>query len=262
MKHFVLKTIQPQNYYEMLLQNEKVRVNARSFHSQRDINIEKCEGHTVTVSVGETVCILTLTIVPNKNLLDLEPKIELSFNNSESFHNEHLVQLLNETIDIEYSPNFSPKVKVIIAVNVITNDGNIETAIATAIPSLIEKYDNECNTQDTDNVYPVTFSKITECKTLKIALVFKGKVCDVESMYTIVDPDKEEEDKFIDVEVLASFVQKDGKIKSKVSIHQCKNDAIAIPVEILNNVISTCEGLIGDFEEKIELKEEDQMELD
>ncbi|CAI2379007.1 unnamed protein product [Moneuplotes crassus] len=241
MKHTVLKALQPKNYFELLLEKEKVRLNARNLSSHRDITVNECEGSTVSVNLEGTVCLVTLAIVPNKNLMDTTPPIGLSITGAESSHCDFLTQLINETINVQYNPESSIKVKLIIVCHVVCNKGNIETAIAASLPMLVNKFTQETEEKMNDHETPVSLELVHPCKTIKVGLIFKDKICKLENLYILVDPDLEEENKYIDIEILTSFIEKGGKTRTKISMHQKNKRQITVPFKILKKIVNSCE---------------------
>jgi exosome complex RNA-binding protein Rrp42 (RNase PH superfamily) len=63
---------------------------------------------------------------------------------------------------------------------------------------------------------PLKISLQKEFRTIKVGLVFKDKLCDSEHMYVIVDPEKEEEEQFLDAQILVS-IESSGK--TKINMH-------------------------------------------
>ena len=213
MKHTVLKALQPKKYFELLLEKEKTRLNARDLGNHRFLTVSHCEGPTVSVNLDGTIILLTLAIVPNKNIMDIEPKIELSITGVETMHKEYLTQLINETISVTYKPDLSSKVKLIIVAHIVCNNGNIETAISFGLPQLVARFTDDWENKMSDQDSPVSLEIVQQWKTIKVGLIFKDKIWRKDNLYIIVDPDKDEEEKFIDIEILASFVKKGKEFK-------------------------------------------------
>ena len=64
---------------------------------------------------------------------------------------------------------------------------------------------------------PVQITQTQVVKAMKVGLVFKDKICKADKLFIVVDPDKEEEEQYIDVEVFVAFNEAG---KCKVSMHQ------------------------------------------
>lgn len=67
-----------------------------------------------------------------------------------------------------------------------------------------------------DSTLPLKVTLQKEFKTIKVGLVFKDKQYDSDHMYVIVDPEKEEEEQFLDAQILVSI---DNSGKSKINMH-------------------------------------------
>lgn len=214
MKHTVMQALQPKKYYELLL--SEIRYNARELNHHRKIAVSPCEGSSVSVNIEGSVCLLSMTIVPNKNRCDKHPKIELAITGSTSQHQGFLEQVLNEQIEIKYKDEV-PKVKLIVVAHTVSNNGNIETAIISGLPALISKFSENLTAEMSDEEPPLSISTKSEFKAIKVGLVFKDKICTQDNLYIVVDPDKDEEDQYIDVEMLVALDQNN---KTKVSMHQ------------------------------------------
>lgn len=112
MKHNVLKALQPKKYFELLVEQEKLRTNGRSLGSHREITIEAWQGATVSVNLKDTVCLLSMSILPSKNKMNLNPKIEFSLSGTKTMHKDFLSQLINEQIKVEISEEQQGKIKL------------------------------------------------------------------------------------------------------------------------------------------------------
>ena len=62
MKHTVIHALQPKKYYELLIDQEKVRYNARDLSHHRLITVSECEGSSVSVNLEGTVCLLSIAV--------------------------------------------------------------------------------------------------------------------------------------------------------------------------------------------------------
>ena len=173
MNSTVLKALQPKKYYENLLDDEGVRPNKRNKAQHRVLEHIESDEKALSVNLRKTVCLMTLAIVPNKNIMVSDPKIELSISGYESIHQDHLTQLINEVVKVEYKPDLPTKVKLVVVVHVISNDGNVETAIGASIPELIKKFNKIQDSKMTDEDPPVKVSLAHPSRIIKLGLVFK-----------------------------------------------------------------------------------------
>lgn len=175
MKPNVMQALMPKKYYDLLLEQEKVRSNARDLNHHREYVVNECEGNTVSVNLEGTVCLVTITLLPNKNLLDLSPKIEFKITGAESKYSCFLSQLVNECIQVDYNQKSASKVKIVIIAHVLSNNGNIESAIVHALPKLIEKFSASLDSQMSDIDVPFAITQFLPPKPIKVGLVFKQK---------------------------------------------------------------------------------------
>jgi len=91
-----------------------------------------------------------MSLIPNKNRLDVDPKIEFIVTGSKTPHKEFLTQLINEQVGVSYQEDQVGKVKLVVAAHVVSNNGNAESAIAFGIPHLINKFTEVNDQQMTD----------------------------------------------------------------------------------------------------------------
>ena len=55
MKHTVIHALKPKKYYELLIEQEKVRYNSRDLNHHRLVTVSEWEGASVSVNLEGTV---------------------------------------------------------------------------------------------------------------------------------------------------------------------------------------------------------------
>ena len=108
MNHDLLKSLKGDLYYETLVASQKQRVNGRMLNQHRDIWFKHSDEYSVSFSLGNTVGMLSMTVLPVSQLLSESSQttiesshpIELTITGSDSYHSELLNQILNEHFNV------------------------------------------------------------------------------------------------------------------------------------------------------------------
>ena len=165
MNHDLLKSLKGDLYYETLIASQKQRVNGRMLSQHRDIWFKHSDEYSVSFSLGNTVGMLSMTVLPVSQLLSESSQttiesshpIELTITGWDSYHSELLNQILNEHFNVNkhnlallfntlimnksdgatQSTLTSYDYKLWLIAHIIVDDGNIETAIALAFKKLL-----------------------------------------------------------------------------------------------------------------------------
>ena len=108
MNHDLLKSLKGDLYYQTLVASQKQRVNGRMLSQHRDIWFKHSDEYSVSFSLGNTVGMLSMTVLPVSQLLSESSQttiesshpIELTITGSDSYHSELLNQILNEHFSV------------------------------------------------------------------------------------------------------------------------------------------------------------------
>lgn len=153
MNHEVLKAIKGKQYYEMLVSKgseSDVRFNGRTLTQHRDWNVQDSGDYSCSFSLGGTVGILSMTVLPipklysqrTQKVINSTRSIELSVTGCDSYHQSFMNQILNEnysvntrnlnqlfkTINSESNLsniNIEYGLKLVLVAHIVTDDGTL-----------------------------------------------------------------------------------------------------------------------------------------